>query len=70
MTGTWDRIDTGRVLAALLALAVALTFAARALSTWPDAPEEAGATATEEEEHEGRAPTEIELTPAVEAAFR
>lgn len=70
MTGTWDRIDTGRVLAALLALAVALTFAARALSTWlDDAPEEVVAAATEEEEHEGRAPTEIELTPAVEAAF-
>jgi hypothetical protein len=69
MTGTWDRLNTGRGFAALLAPTVALVLAACALSVWFDDPRYEIAAVEEEEEHEGRAPTEIELTPAVEAAF-
>ena len=69
MTGTWDGLNTGRGFAALLAPTVALVVAACALSVWFDDPGHETASVEEAEEHEGRAPTEIELTPAVEAAF-
>ncbi|HKY23894.1 MAG TPA: N,N-dimethylformamidase beta subunit family domain-containing protein [Gaiella sp.] len=68
MTGTWNRLNTARVLAALLALTSTAVVALRDVSVAPDGVSHE--TAVDEEEHEGRAPTEIELTPSVEAAFR
>ena len=50
MTGTWDRLNPGRVLAALLVLVVALAFGAGALSASLDGAQVESAT-IEEEEH-------------------
>ena len=71
MTGTEHHLNTARVLAALLAVVATAVVTLRDLSDASEGLYDANAVAQEEhEEHEGRAPTEIELTPSVEAAFR
>ena len=70
MTGIPYHLNTARVLAALFALAM-LASTARAVPLLVDGVPHESLTVTGEEEYEeeGRAPTEVELTPAVEAAF-
>jgi hypothetical protein len=72
MTGTQDHLNAARVLAALLALAsTAVVVSLRDLPGASDrASQERAIVEEAHEEHEGRAPTDLELTLSVEAAFR